>query len=574
MSNVFKMIVLLGIGFTMVTGCTPQERQEGETREPSPTLTASLTETPIPNIKHTPVEAEPSVAPRPTVVIPTQPEAPLIEEGFVREGIPVPKPEEVIGVENADRLVELARWGYGAINRVIHSADGQLMLVQSDAGVYAYHLGTLDEVWRFQSEAEISSIDIGQDENVKVQVGGALIYKLDTANGKLLEITEGEIEWMDQPIPGEPVYPEESSVDQTVIDTFFEQVNVPPELGFRGISPSGNYLVFTGEMSTVLVYRVNDYSLVLLFDPENSLGMVIPHMAKSALTSGVGNDYIGPVAFNSSESYLIAANGEGEIYFFDLERGELNVAVHGNGRQLMIPPFGDSVIYFDEDTIEIYAIPSGKRETDLNFGLGVQLLLFSPGGTRLALGAVMWNTQNGTFQTIPENEQVINFSQNGSYVYAIRKEWWWVERRTADFALHDQVYLKIERTDQFEEWEIRMFFHDPFWSHSTEDNQITAYTPLFNPTWSTQTGEMMEMPEDDLFPENSFDSAISPTGAVRAEISGEAVLLKDSQTREVLGSLDVSLWGGFRLAFSPDGRYLAVASSNGVIRLFGVMPPN
>ena len=180
----FRVIVLMGICFAMVTGCGPQENQAAATEEPTLTFMAPPTETHRISTTQAPSEAVPSTTPRPsatprsTAEIPALTEISQSENVFVREGVPVPQPEEVIGVENADQLVEMARWGYGAIQRVIHSTDGQLMLVQSDAGVYAYHVGTLDEVWRFQPEGEVTALEVDQDGRVLVEASEQTVYQL------------------------------------------------------------------------------------------------------------------------------------------------------------------------------------------------------------------------------------------------------------------------------------------------------------------------------------------------------------------------------------------------------------
>lgn len=280
-------------------------------------------------------------------------------------------------------------------------------------------------------------------------------------------------------------------------------------------------------------------------------------------------------------------------------------------------------------------------------------MMFSPGGTKIAQGGILWNVENGKFQTMPENEKVIGFSENGSYVYTIRKEWWWVERRTADLELHHQVNL--DRTpdpslggldDYFtynwivgEYWKaypdgafvIGGWYGTPYLVWSTENGDRVAigqggsdyhrfeFSPDGQYLINIDSGEVTylrerqsdgnytlltrreawgqdidfignqnllltdnfiwvySLPSMELIKEIGFNDsvrncAVSPDGRVVAASLGDKVVLVDFETGDVLRRLDVSSWGAYSLAFSPDGRYLATASSSGVIQLWGVMP--
>jgi hypothetical protein len=595
MKTIFKITALITAAAFVLGACAagqpaPTETQSqtpeatitstsGETFTPPPSPTTRPTSTrkpsPTPRLTTRPTSTQrPSPTPRPTHAGPTPTAISPEEDSFVTEGTLVPQPDSAISVENAGQLEELARWGYGEINRVIHTADGQLMLVQTDAGVYAFRVGTLDEVWRFQPDEVLTGIKLLEDGDIQVGALRRTLYRLDPSDGSLLETATGNLPEADEHLPGEPLSREESSVDPAVIDAFFEQVEVPEGLPFDGISPNGKYFVFSGWANTVAVYDTSDFSLVLMFDPEDTFGMVSPHNAAPPLTSGPDSDTIISTVFNRSESFLITANGDGQIFFFDLERGDLNIFVHGNGEQLIIPPYGDTVIFYDKDTIEVYGIPSGERIASLNFELGVAWqLIYSPGGTRLAAGTTLWNTADGAFTTMPENERVIGFSENGSYVYSIRQGSWWVERRTDNLVLHQQTSLEIQDTDFFTVGRLKYHFHsEAFWSYDSENNELTAYAAgLYVPTWDTQTGRLVEFPEDDLMPDDIFWAyALSPDGAVRAEFSGNVLMLSDNLSGEILARFNLSPWELARVAFSPDGRYLAVGSRNGVVRIFGV----
>jgi WD40 repeat protein len=100
----------------------------------------------------------------------------------VREGIPPIQPQEPISVDNAYRIQELARWGYGAINKVEHSKDGQYMFVQTSIGVYTYHAGTLDEIWRYEVDVGASAFDVGSQYLALGTYSGDIIL-LDATDG-------------------------------------------------------------------------------------------------------------------------------------------------------------------------------------------------------------------------------------------------------------------------------------------------------------------------------------------------------------------------------------------------------
>ncbi len=83
-----------------------------------------------------------------------------IPTDYARNGTPPPDPVGAISPDNAHLLREVARWGYGNINQVEHTPDGRMMLVQTTVGVYAYKTGTLDEIWRIEVPAGVSSMAV------------------------------------------------------------------------------------------------------------------------------------------------------------------------------------------------------------------------------------------------------------------------------------------------------------------------------------------------------------------------------------------------------------------------------
>ena len=89
---------------------------------------------------------------------------------------PIPTPEVVvievtatptvaaaISPENADRVVQLARWGKGTANQVAYSPDGRLLAVASSLGIYLYDAETLEEVRFIKSDAWANSVAFSPD---------------------------------------------------------------------------------------------------------------------------------------------------------------------------------------------------------------------------------------------------------------------------------------------------------------------------------------------------------------------------------------------------------------------------
>jgi WD40 repeat protein len=225
---------------------------------------------------------------------------------------------------------------------------------------------------------------------------------------------------------------------------------------------------------------------------------------------------------------------------------ELHVSTHGNGGKLLIPPYGDQVLYYDGDTIEIYAIPSGEREAEKNFGNCCQEMMYSPGGTRIAHGGMLWNTVNSTFQTMAENEKVIRFSQNGNYVYSIREEWWWVERRTVDLELHHQVNLDLTPDPSLgglDDYSTYNWVVGDYWRPFPDGTMlIGGWYGIPYLTWNTENGEVVSIEQGDI---DYRSLAFSPNGQYLIDIIDAGYLqINERQTNGVYERLTwIEAWG-------------------------------
>ena len=100
-------------------------------------------------------------------VTPVPPTAtPTLLPGPVLAGTPYPRSGQPISAGNTDRVVQLARWGKGIINRVVFSPDGSLLAVASSIGIYLYDAGNLAEGRFIETNDWVSSVAFSPDGEV------------------------------------------------------------------------------------------------------------------------------------------------------------------------------------------------------------------------------------------------------------------------------------------------------------------------------------------------------------------------------------------------------------------------
>lgn len=128
----------------------------------APTVTATLTTAPTrteapPTATSTATRLPTETSPPTETPLPSQTPTPT-PPTFVRDGTPIPLPEETISAENADQLVELARLGKGRIVDVQLSPDQAFLIVQTTIGVYGYRASTQEEVWHYEDASGIADM--------------------------------------------------------------------------------------------------------------------------------------------------------------------------------------------------------------------------------------------------------------------------------------------------------------------------------------------------------------------------------------------------------------------------------
>ncbi len=81
----------------------------------------------------------------------------------VREGTPVPRLPAPLSPQNAQTVIQPARWGKGNVNAMRYSPDGSLLAVATSVGIYLYKAQTLEELRFLESEDWVVSLAFSPD---------------------------------------------------------------------------------------------------------------------------------------------------------------------------------------------------------------------------------------------------------------------------------------------------------------------------------------------------------------------------------------------------------------------------
>ena len=121
-------------------------------------------------------------------VIPATPTTSAVPLALSLYGTPPPAAGAVISPANAGSLVEVARWGKGPANSVRFSPDGQMLAVASPIGIYFYDPGTLQEIRHIDTGAPAGEITFSPDgKSLAAIVNGDQVNLYDFASGQKLQ---------------------------------------------------------------------------------------------------------------------------------------------------------------------------------------------------------------------------------------------------------------------------------------------------------------------------------------------------------------------------------------------------
>lgn len=140
-----KTIFWLFIFVATLTACYPKL---SDTVIPTsfPTQTATPTPTPTETLLPSPTSTQPTIPTRSASL-----------------GTVIPKPKTAITVEDVDKLVELARWGKGAILEIAWSPDSKFVALATTIGVYLYDGELMNEIRFYGTSERAMSLNFSLD---------------------------------------------------------------------------------------------------------------------------------------------------------------------------------------------------------------------------------------------------------------------------------------------------------------------------------------------------------------------------------------------------------------------------
>lgn len=107
---------------------------------------------------------------------------------FVRDGTPLPPPNEMIQPQNISRLVEIARWGKGPNVAMLESGDEKMIYSLTTLQLVAYSRSEARNAWKLETGTLLSAITVAEELGI-VALGDELghIWILDRADGEVLQ---------------------------------------------------------------------------------------------------------------------------------------------------------------------------------------------------------------------------------------------------------------------------------------------------------------------------------------------------------------------------------------------------
>ena len=509
---------------------------------------------------------------------------PLTHSPPLMTGTQVPEPNEVISPENADQIVELARYGRGIVHQVSWLPNEDALEVITSNGIYHFDPNSLNLIDRTNISTHLGSpsIAISPDKHTVAlgNLDGTIMIR-DANNEETLHILKG---------PQGQVY-------------------------ILAFSPDGNIL------ASVSDYLIGNEREVLLWD------MTTGKKLKS-LVSPTNSNIFG-LAFSQDGNILAAAPNDGTIRLWDIESGEMIQVLSGTStvpRSMSFTPDNEYLVTGSrrqagiggEGLIQIWDVSNGINVHYFLGGKNVQALELNSEGNIIASGHIdgeiyIWDMdrKQEIMSLSGHTDSITNlaFSSDGNKIASASKDrtvrTWDLATGTQDGIINDFAGQRVTAQSISPNFNsMAISWQKNIYGDSYQEGGFVDIVDLFSgvhysviPNYPSWLNEISFSPDErtlalslhnivkvwDLVNKRELHSLeghvdqidsleFSPDGKVLASREQDNIIhLWDTATGEELIQLEGDVEGGYNLAFSPDGGIVASGSKNGAIHLWNVI---
>ena len=328
--------------------------------------------------------------------------------------------------------------------------------------------------------------------------------------------------------------------------------------------PDGSYGIFSpdGKHLAAVSFGIASGNAIKVWDAATG---------QELLTLIGHTDWIMGLAFSPDGKRLASTSLDGTVRIWSLSPGEETIAVSGPGAgygtRVVYSPNGQEFATNGGDgTATIWNVETGKpRLTLTGHAAEVMSMAFSPDGTRFGTGgldstAIVWDAASGqkllTLSGHEDGVRDIAFSSDGKLI------------TTGSFDLTARVW-NAATGDQL----LKIAGHEgivPGVAFSPDGTHLaTASTDGTSKVWDVKTGELLITLAGHT--SGVVDIAYSPDGRKLATASNDATAkIWDAATGSELFTLTGHSSEIRPLAFSPDGKYLATGSGDNTAKVWDV----
>ena len=476
------------------------------------------------------------------------------------EGTALPLSSQEINAQNADQVVQIARWGEGIISQAVYSSDGTRIALATSTGIHLFDAKDLAKLRTIETAYFIKSIAFSDNDRTIVAVSShGDILKFKTDDGSFI----GGIQGGYKDLRNVRVSPDASMI---ALDGFRSE-NYTRALELISVDDGGLVTELTMD---------NFYSSLssLSFSPDNRWIAAIGSDGKIYLWDARGGGFIRAmtdsvsgiyhIAFSPDSTTLGSLSNDGAITLWNVADGKHVQTYEGHGTYIPALAFssdGTRIIYRagEEGMIRIRNIGDGvlanSFQNEVGAGWGGSITV-SPDGRSFLLivqnrSISLWDIDRGVV--------VASWSGFSDYLSTVAIS------ADGKFLVSDSEYGDVWQIEQGRK--VQTILATPGYNGSpivSKTNQLLYNSNEGASIWSWTNGRLVKVREL-AYIYFSEGMSLSPDGAILATSNGTDIELWDTSNSSKINNLSGHTDNISDTAFSPDGSRLASASYDNTI---------